>query len=147
MPTGKCLFCGKDAELQLNHILPALAFRWLRESSGSGFLRNSKTPNRRTQDEEKRHWLCVDCEQMFGRSEKSFADRLFYPYLRVSGNPIGYAHWLMRFCVSVSWRVLRYYIEHDALKSWKPEAVEHANHAEAAWRAYRSSSTRFSSWR
>lgn len=122
--------------MQLSHVLPAFAFRWLRESSGNGFLRNSKTPNRRIQDGEKRYWLCSGCEQLFSGWEKTFADRLFYPYLKSSGNPIGYAHWLSRFCVSVSWRVLRYHIEHGALEGWEPEAVERAYRAEAVWRAY-----------
>jgi hypothetical protein len=136
MPAGPCLLCGRDAELQLSHVLPAFVFRWLRESSGNGFIRRNRTPNRRIQDGEKRYWLCVDCEQLFGGWEKSFAERLFQPYLKSSGEPIGYAHWLMRFCVSVSWRVLQYFKEHGVLKALEPHALAHVERAEEAWRDY-----------
>jgi hypothetical protein len=136
MPHGKCLLCHRESELQHSHILPAFVFRWLRESSGGGFLRSGSAPNRRTQDGEKRYWLCSDCEQLFGSWENLFADRLFYPYLRASGGQFGYAHWLMRFCTSVSWRALHFFLDESRLADWNDEALERARKAESAWRDY-----------
>jgi hypothetical protein len=131
-----CLLCQQEAELRHSHILPAFAFRWLRESSGNGFLRSSATPNRRTQDGEKRHWLCFDCEHLFGESEKAFAEQLFHPYLANSGGEYRYAHWLSRFCVSVSWRVLQRFLEGEHFGDWDTESIECARRAELAWREY-----------
>jgi hypothetical protein len=139
---GNCLLCQEDAELQHSHVLPAFAFRWLRESSGSGFIRTSRAPNLRAQDGEKRYWLCSDCEQDFGELEKAFSERLFQPYLAKSGTEFRYAHWLSRFCVSVSWRVLQFFLEGEHLHTWSPESLECARRAELAWREYLTGSRR-----
>jgi hypothetical protein len=133
---GHCLLCKREAELQHSHVLPAFVFRWLRESSGNGFLRNSTTPNRRTQDGEKRYWLCLNCEGLFGEPEKAFAEQLFYPYLAHSGGQHRYAHWLSRFCVSVSWRVLQCFLEREGLGDWDEESLRCAQRAELGWREY-----------
>ena len=57
MPKGTCRLCDTESELQLSHILPAFAIRWLRESSGTGHVRGTAAPNLRVQDGEKRHLL------------------------------------------------------------------------------------------
>jgi hypothetical protein len=136
MPQGRCLLCGKDGDLQNSHILPAFVFRWQRETSGTGFIRSSSNPNLRVQDGVKRHWLCASCEQLFGRSEKSFADYLFYPYLKTPAGKFGYAHWLMRFCVSVSWRVLQFFLIEGELHDWSKDEIAQVRKAEGAWRQY-----------
>ncbi len=136
MPTGTCLLCGTETELKLSHVLPAFVYRWMKESSGGGFLRNHREPNRRVQDGEKFHWLCGHCEQRFGGWEKTFAERLFYPYLEKSGGTFPYAHWLTRFCVSVSWRVLHYHLQAGGFADWSPEATTRIRAAETAWREY-----------
>lgn len=136
MPFGNCRLCKNEADLQLSHILPAFAYRWLRESSGNGFIRTNQEPNKRVQDGEKRHWLCFSCEQLFSTSEGAFANRLFYPYLEDSGAIRQYSSWLMHFCVSVSWRVLIYYRDQGHLADWEPEALRIVDEAETAWRAY-----------
>ena len=136
MPTDVCRLCKTEADLQLSHILPAFVYRWLRESSGTGFIRTNQEPNKRVQDGEKRPWLCVSCEQLFSRSEAAFASRLFYPYLENSGAVRQYSGWLMHFCVSVSWRVLLYYRDQGHLTDWESEALRRVDDAEEAWRAY-----------
>lgn len=134
MPIGHCRLCDKEADLQLSHVLPAFAFRWLRESSGNGHLRSSDTPNRRIQDGVKLHWLCATCEELLSQSEGSFANKLFLPYTNGQKKSFGYSAWLMHFCTSLSWRVLRYYTEQHELKGWPPEAISKVNDAEAVWR-------------
>lgn len=136
MPQGICRLCQVNAELQLSHIIPAFVYRWLRESSGSGYLRSSKTPNRRVQDGPQEYWLCANCEALFNRSETAFANQLFHPYLAASGQRFRYGEWLLKFCTSLSWRVLQYHLSsknHEAFESWALEAIKQA---EAAWRAY-----------
>lgn len=134
MPSGLCRLCEHQAELQLSHVLPAFAYRWLRESSGSGHLRNSQEPNKRIQDGLKFYWLCADCEELFSRNETTFAGRLFHPYLKVPGQIFPYSSWLIHFCTSVSWRVLRFYLDEGHLQAWESEALGRVQSAEAVWR-------------
>src|SRR5271169_2274152 len=107
MPTGRCYLCQSDSDLQSSHILPAFVYRWLRESSGNSPIRATTAPNLRVQDGIKRYWLCAACEERFSRFETAFANNLFYPYLDASARPFQYSRWLLQFCTSVSWRVLR----------------------------------------
>lgn len=136
MPQGKCHLCRTNSDLQLSHILPAFTYRWLRESSGNGHIRNTTEPNIRVQDGLKRHLLCSSCEQLFSRSEDAFARNLFYPYLSAAGKSFSYSHWLLHFCTSVSWRVLLHSMEEGHIKNWEPEAIKHASQAESIWREY-----------
>lgn len=136
MPIGTCRLCCTDAELQLSHVLPAFAYRWLRESSGNGHLRSSQQPNQRVQDGVKRYWLCATCEELFSKSETAFAGRLFHPYLAASGKSFRYSQWLLHFCTSVSWRVLRFYTDENHLKALEPDALAHVSTAEVVWREF-----------
>lgn len=136
MPHAPCRLCGTIKELQLSHILPAFVFRWLRESAGDGYLRSTIEPNKRVQDGVKEYWLCSSCEQRFGKSEKLFADRLFYPYVAASKKTFRYSEWLLYFCTSVSWRVLQFYMDEDRLKHLNAEELIHVTNAERMWRGY-----------
>ncbi len=134
MPRGTCILCSKEADLQLSHILPAFAFRWMRESSGNGHIRLGMQPNQRVQDGPKRYWMCSECEGRLNWSETLFSRELFYPYLAASGKPFRYSRWLIHFCVSLSWRVLRFYRDEIGLKDWDMEALTRVDQAEIAWR-------------
>jgi len=136
MTTEQCRLCQTDSELQLSHILPAFTYRWLRESSGNGHIRHSLEPNKRVQDGLKRYWLCSSCEELFSRSETAFAGRLFHPYLAASGRVIRYSDWLLRFCTSVSWRVIRFYRDEGHLNNWESDALGHVSEAEIVWREF-----------
>lgn len=136
MSESLCRLCNAEATLQHSHILPAFVFRWMRESSGGGYLRLGMTPNRRVQDGLKRHWLCVDCEELFSRAETDFANKVFYPYTSDSSSRIIYGEWLLRFCVSVSWRALQFYKEEISLNSFGADVTSRITEAEAAWKAF-----------
>lgn len=136
MPTGTCRLCNAEASLQLSHILPSFAYRWLRESSGNSHIRSSVEPNLRVQDGLKRHWLCANCEELFSKSETAFAGQLFHPYISASNKSYRYSRWLLHFCTSVSWRVLRFYTDEKHLENWEPEAAAHVSAAEAVWREF-----------
>jgi hypothetical protein len=63
--TGVCALCKRDVPLVESHILPAFIFRWKKETSATGYLRNSQNPKKRVQDGLKVPLLCIDCERLF----------------------------------------------------------------------------------
>lgn len=128
-----CAFCGETNPLRVSHVIPAFVFRWLRGSSGH--IRNTDNPNKRVQDGLKFPWLCGDCEAMFSRYETEFAGKVFHPWL--DGNRhIEYSEWLLKFCVSVSWRVLKFARGRNPKAEYTVEQEELLASAEARWRAY-----------
>lgn len=133
MPT--CALCHADAELRDSHVLPAFVFRWLRERSATGHIRNTDNINRRVQDGLKKPWLCERCEQLFSRDEQAFASRLFHPWL-AGASRIEYHAWLLRFCASVSWRVLRHAKGLNPDHHYTPEEDRAADDAERTWRDF-----------
>jgi hypothetical protein len=107
-----CALCLNAGLVKESHIIPAFVFRWLRDTSATGYIRPAETPNKRVQDGLKIPLLCENCEERLSVWEKRFAERVFHPWYQRPGQPIRYADWLLKFCVSISWRVLRYV--HDA---------------------------------
>ena len=136
MPKGQCLLCAAESELQLSHVLPAFVFRWKRESSGNGHMRCGSSPNKRVQGGVKRRWLCTSCEGLLSCSETAFATKLFHPYTSGESTRIIYDEWLLRFCVSVSWRVLQFHKEENSLKGYEPDAIAHIAQAESVWKEF-----------
>jgi len=111
LKTGvECALCGTAKGLRQSHIIPAFVFKWLKETSATGFIRSGENPNLRVQDGYKIKLLCAECEQWFGKWETIFAAKIFYPYLSDPSCQVAYSHWYAKFCVSVSWRVLVYYM-------------------------------------
>jgi hypothetical protein len=100
-----CELCQKSADLQLSHVLPAFLFRWLKKS---GPIRYAGAPNRRVQDGHKSEWLCRECEALFNLFETPFANQIFHPLDNDDTLRIRYGEWMLKFCVSVSWRSLLY---------------------------------------
>nr|WP_295889780.1 hypothetical protein [uncultured Devosia sp.] len=115
-----------------SHVLPAFVFRWLRGRSGTGHIRHTDNPNRRVQDGLKFHWLCGKCEARFSSLETAFATRVFYPW-QGGDNHIAYREWLLKFCASVSWRVLKFARGRNENANYTPEQDELMNLAEAKW--------------
>lgn len=133
MPNGKCRLCDADAELRESHVIPAFVFRWMRDTSGGGYLRFAREPNIRVQDGAKYYWLCAMCEGRLNRLETQFANNIFHPYCGQRYR-LRYGRWMLPFCVSLSWRVLRMYREETSFESWSPEAIARLDKAEQAWR-------------
>ncbi len=102
-----CGLCLQSRELKESHILPAFVIRWLKETSGTGFIRFGQEPNRRVQDGMKLKLLCGDCEQHIAKYEQSFAENLFHPLTSEHQSPFYprcYGEWMALFAASVSWR-------------------------------------------
>ena len=99
-------------------------------------MRFGEQPNRRVQDGWKRYWLCSSCEQMIGESERLFADRFFHPFVEDRIDRLEYGPWLLKFCVSVTWRVLLLYRELDPFEDYSQEDYQLLGRAETVWRDY-----------
>ena len=132
-----CRMCSKAAPLENSHVIPAFVYRWLKETSATGYLRTAIKPNVRVQDGPRRYWFCRRCEDTMGRHERAFSDSLFLSI--VSGAPAPYPHgpWLSRFLASVVLRVAMLHAEHpgvfdlatSAQRAVVPQALEQ-------WRAF-----------
>ena len=131
-----CRLCHLERPLLQSHILPAFVFRWQRESSGNGHIRRSDNPNTRVQDGIKRPLFCSECEQRFSKDEQAFASRIFYPYLEKPENHYHYGSWLLRFCTSVSWRVLRFAFEEEKFADATSDQLERLRAADSTWREF-----------
>lgn len=118
-----------------SHVLPAFVFRWLKAYSVTGHIRHTDTPNRRVQDGIKKPWLCELCEQRFSRYETAFATKLFHPWLK-GVERVRYGDWLLKFCVSVSWRVLKHCRGLNPDTTYTAEQELLLDQAEARWREF-----------
>src|SRR6185437_16000526 len=98
---NNCRLCGQMAALQESHILPAFVFKWLKETSATGFLRFGQEPNKRVQDGMKRNWLCSPCETRLNLWETQFATNIFHPVNDDDGPRVEYGDCLLKFCASI----------------------------------------------
>jgi hypothetical protein len=103
-----CHLCLRDRPLLESHIIPRFVYRWLRESSPSGFIRSSQAPNKRIQDGPTARLLCEECEGLLSGWEKQFAEQVFVPLHNGERRVLPYRDWALKFAVSVSWRVLNW---------------------------------------
>jgi hypothetical protein len=117
-PQTSCALCREKAELRQSHIVPAFVYRWLKETSVTGYLRAGQNPRRRVQDGLKRHLLCARCEARFSAWETAFATKIFHPYIADHKLTARYGDWMLKFCVSLSWRALKFFLLETDLKGW-----------------------------
>lgn len=112
----KCALCGNVGELQNSHIIPAFVYKWLKNTSATGFLRAGDKINVRTQDGHKEKLLCSICEKLLNKYETEFANKIFHPFINSELDKQGsgrgiikqfyYEEWLLKFLISVQWRLL-----------------------------------------
>ena len=131
---GTCRLCKSEGELQESHIIPAFVFRWLKDTSPTPFMRTSRAPDRRAQDGVKRYWLCHDCEQALSKLETQFANKIFHPTTKDVGYRVAYSDWLLKFCVSISWRALQLASEDSSFSDFPETHRAFAAQALHAWR-------------
>lgn len=87
------------------------------------------------QDGFKRFWLCKDCEERLSVWETKFSREIFYP-LTQSADTSVYGEWMARFCTSVSWRVLKFYLENKDIKRVRKSLMSVVEQCEATWRQF-----------
>jgi hypothetical protein len=114
IPINCCCLCHSTNELKLSHIIPSFVYKWIKETSATGYLRGGKKPEQRLQDGIKSFLLCGDCEQLFSGFEQKFANIVFYPYVKTELDQEGvaqsiltefeYTDWFVKFCLSIQFR-------------------------------------------
>jgi len=128
-----CALCQQPAHLLGSHILPAFIFRDARKVSTTGYFRSTVNPNQRLQDGPKLRLLCADCEAKFCQFEAEFSSKLYYEALKPS-DKIEYSDYLIKFCTSISWRILKFYSPNADIYS--ETEVSSSERAELKWRNY-----------
>jgi hypothetical protein len=131
-----CRLCDKEANLEESHVVPSFVYKWLKDTSGTGFLRFGIAPNKRVQDGYKLFWLCADCEDRLNAWETKFANHVFHPFNKGDTARGAYESWLLKFCVSVSWRVLHFFIEEVDLNHFPAQLQANARRAHAIWKEF-----------
>jgi len=131
-----CAFCGNQAEIKESHIVPKFVFDWLKETSGTGYIRFSHTPNKREQDGLKIPLLCRNCEELFGKWEKQVSENIFKPLHSQPGQRREYGKWLAKFAASVSWRVLAFFKTKGKFDHFSDELKEAIERASQRWKDF-----------
>lgn len=141
---GVCALCGTRTSLELSHIIPKFVFRWFRDTSATGRMRYSRTPNKRVQDGLKTRLLCSQCESRFSFFEDQFARHVFHPLNEDPSQRIRYEDWLLKFCVSVCWRIVQY-VKKETDNNFVVTEKHHrelAKNAEQTWHDFLLGNTR-----
>lgn len=135
---GKCKLCSREADIFESHIIPKFATDWIKETSATGYLRQATHPDLRIQDGIKTKLLCAECEELFSRLEKRFAEDLFIPFLEKGQTSFEYDDWLLSFGVSLAWRTAMYItsLPVDTPPNLKPELARFLDKAINCWRAF-----------
>lgn len=133
---GICKLCSHRGKLEESHIIPAFLYKWLKETSGTGFLRFGESPNLRSQDGFKEHWLCSSCEDLFSKWESLFASEIFYPLVEGNASNFRYQDWLLKFAVSTSWRALLFIKETAGISYFPNHLATEAENAIAQWEKF-----------
>ena len=106
---NECPLCHQNLPPRESHIIPKLFGRELKKRSNSQTLIDGINPqkNPKPQDTSKEYLLCHQCEQLFSKWETRFRNKVM-PTNQSLLAPIHYEDWMLKFLVSVSWRVLTY---------------------------------------
>jgi hypothetical protein len=132
-----CALCRTPFEpKELSHIVPAFVYRWLKETSVTGFMPYGPSMNRRVQDGIKDYFLCEACEDRFSSYEDVFAKEFFYPFVENNSGRFEYGENILRFAASASWRVLAYMKQKHGLKHFRGRHDEAVTDTLETWCAY-----------
>lgn len=133
---GICALCQKSSILRESHIIPKLVTDWMKETSGTGYIRRSGIPNLREQDGPKIPLLCQDCEQLFGVWEKRFAEDIFIPLHESPESRVSYGPWLEKFAVSVSWRIGTFFKNIGRFSHFSQKRIHATDECLRTWREF-----------
>ncbi|PWY54117.1 hypothetical protein DGG96_16995 [Legionella qingyii] len=134
MNIGICRLCNQKGELRESHIVPKLIFRWLIRTSATSYLRFGTQINKRVQDGLKLYWLCSDCECKLCTWETYFSNKIFRPLRHV--DHVSYNNNFLKFAVSLSWRVLKYFQELGGLNDFDDKIVKASDQALLNWKEF-----------
>ncbi|MEE4752721.1 hypothetical protein V2K79_11715 [Pseudomonas alliivorans] len=75
---GTCALCDENnVSLKESHSIPKFAYDWLKKTSATQFIRDTRDVNIRHQDGPKTHLLCGKCEGKLSAWEKKLAEGVF----------------------------------------------------------------------
>ncbi|AUJ71880.1 hypothetical protein [Pseudoalteromonas sp. NC201] len=77
MSSKVCKFCEKSPAIDNSHLIPSFIYKWIKDTSPTGYMRATNEPNKRQQDGYKSALLCESCEEKFSKSEDLFKKELF----------------------------------------------------------------------
>ncbi len=129
----QCALCACSSDLQKSHIIPGFVFDWLRETSATGHIRFSQSPNQRVQDGWKPRMLCGGCEQLFSTWEKKFSEECFVPFNSGNVRNVTYGPWMLKFATSVSWRILQVFAASGYCSEFPAHIVNQINDTLQEW--------------
>lgn len=132
---GTCQLCDNFGTLRNSHVVPRFVYKWVKESSTTGYLRLGSEPNKRIQDGFKFRWLCHNCETMLNTWETRFANEVFHNFGSTT-NKVNYNDWLLKFCTSISWRTLNYFLKVDSLNHFPKHLTEASLKAQSNWKEF-----------
>lgn len=130
-----CRLCKKNSELKESHIIPKAIFRWMKDTSATGYLRFSQNMNIPRQDGLKLPFLCSECEGQFSTYEKYFFEQIFLP-LHNDKARIAYKNRFLKFAASIAWRTLKYFMEKDEIDHLNERQLKYCNRALEAWKDF-----------
>lgn len=102
-----CQMCGQASELQLGHVIPRFAIKWIKKTSGNPLHKRLRHAHDGSiaQDGEKFRMFCRKCAQVLNRDETEFSKRAFGDSYFMSAGPVPYEEWMLRFAVGLMLRV------------------------------------------
>lgn len=128
------MLCGCSTNIKSSHIVPKFAIGWIKRTSPTGYLRRVVNPNVRVQDGAKLELLCKNCEILFSKLEKKFAEKIFIPYLEEYEQSFNCEDWLLPFAVSLAWRTI--VVTKERWYKANPKLVKYIREALNCWRNY-----------
>lgn len=104
-----CKYCNDGKAIKNSHIIPSFVYKWIKDTSPTGFIRSSDQPNKRLQDGLKSALLCKKCEKDFSEVENSFKKHLFAKianYQAPCPNELLITNSIKKCIYIIAWRVL-----------------------------------------
>jgi len=130
-----CKLCNKSTELKNSHLIPNFIHKWQKKTSYTGNIRSIENINQINQGGFKDYLLCGNCEQIFSKWEKYFAEIHFYPYINkkiVNEYNINFS----KFAISLAWRILIKFKKDKLFEEYELSTIHNINNMEKIWRDY-----------
>lgn len=131
---SKCALCGRRGNIRQSHITPKFASKLIKDTSATGYLSSAADGSKRVQDGKRVSLLCDNCEERFSKSEKYFAENVFYQYHNKGTQLFNYDKNLEYFATSLSWRSLK--VTYNEAVHDQPHFTARLDRAEACWREF-----------
>jgi hypothetical protein len=129
-----CALCLEEKALVESHVIPAFVVRFLKDTSATGYIRDPLNPNRRLQDAPTKKLLCTECENRFSKWERTFSRESFPEIQEENFKGFQYSADLLKFAVSLSWRVLT--VNKESVLEAHPQFATVVNAKLEDWRLY-----------